>query len=70
MHAPLVGCFSAALTRNGFYDLDLFVAVLFDQMADVDDALVAGVGALEAGVMRLYLRCRHDPGWMGAPGAR
>src|SRR5215208_991243 len=53
MHAPLVGCFSAAPTRNDLDDFDLF-AVLFDQMADVDDALVAGVGALQAGVVRLY----------------
>jgi hypothetical protein len=45
--------FCASPTRNGLYDLDLF-AVLFDQMAYVDDAISAGVGALKAGVMRLY----------------
>jgi hypothetical protein len=39
--------------RNGLEYLYLF-AVPFDQMADVDDAIGAGVGALEAGVMRLY----------------
>jgi hypothetical protein len=43
----------ATAARHGLDDLDLF-AGLFDQMADVDDTLVAGVGALEAGVVRLY----------------
>jgi hypothetical protein len=36
---------------NGLDDFDL---VADDQMTDVDDALVAGVGALEASVVRLY----------------
>jgi len=40
-------------TRNGLEDLYHF-AVLFDQIADEDDALAAGVGTLQAGVMRLY----------------
>jgi hypothetical protein len=43
----------ASPTRNGLDDLDLFAVVTDDQMTDVDDALVAGVGALKAGVMRL-----------------
>ena len=34
--------------RHGLEDLDLF-AVLFDQVADVDDALVAGARALFGG---------------------
>jgi hypothetical protein len=41
----------AAAARNGLDDFDL---VADDQMTDVDDALVAGVGALEASVVRLY----------------
>ena len=44
----------AAAARHCLDHLDLF-AVLFDQAADVDDALVAGVGALKAGVVRLYV---------------
>jgi hypothetical protein len=45
----------ASPTRNGLYDLDLFAGTgVLDKMPDVDDALVAGVGTLEASVMRLY----------------
>jgi hypothetical protein len=45
----------AAATRNGLKDLDLFAcAGVLDKMADVDDAISAGVGALQAGVVRLY----------------
>jgi hypothetical protein len=44
----------AAAARNGLDDFDLFAIVADDQMTDVDDALVAGVGALEASVVRLY----------------
>jgi hypothetical protein len=45
----------AAATGNGLDDLDLFAGTgVLDKVPDVDDALVAGVGALEAGVMRLY----------------
>jgi hypothetical protein len=43
---------AASATRHGLYDLD--DVVLVDQIADEDDAISAGVGALEAGVMRLY----------------
>src|SRR5215210_3653593 len=47
-----------ATTRHSLYDLDLFaVSFAFDQMADEHDAIVAGVGALQAlegGVVRLY----------------
>ena len=54
MHAPLVACFSAALTRNGLDDLGLFAVLAVDQMADVDNAAYAGVRALQASVVRLY----------------
>ena len=50
---------------NGLKDLDLF-AVLFDQMADVDDAIGTGVGALKAGVMRLYGVVVILGGWVRA----
>jgi hypothetical protein len=45
----------AALAWNGLYDLDLF-ALHFDQMADEDEPLVAGMGThpLERSVVRLY----------------
>jgi hypothetical protein len=46
--------FCASPTRNGLEDLDLFAGTgVLDKVPDVDDALVASVGALEAGVMRL-----------------
>jgi hypothetical protein len=42
-------------TRDGLDYLDLFAGTgVLDKVPDVDDALVADVGALEAGVMRLY----------------
>jgi hypothetical protein len=45
----------ATPARHGFEDLDLFAGTgVLDKMANVDDTLVAGVGALEAGVVRLY----------------
>jgi hypothetical protein len=45
----------ASPTRNGVYDLDLFAGTGFlDKATDVDHAIVAGVGALKAGVVRLY----------------
>jgi hypothetical protein len=46
----------AAAAWDGLDDLDLFAGTgVFDKMPDVDDdALEAGVGALEAGVVRLY----------------
>jgi len=45
----------ATAARNGLVDLDLFTGTgVLDKVPDVDGALVAGVGALEAGVMRLY----------------
>jgi hypothetical protein len=45
----------AAPTRNGLEDLDRFAGTgVLDKVSDVDDALVTSVGALEAGVMRLY----------------
>jgi hypothetical protein len=47
--------FCAAAAWHGLYDLDLFAATgVLDKVPDVDDTIVAGVGALEAGVMRLY----------------
>jgi hypothetical protein len=45
----------AAAAWEGLEDLDLFAATgALDNMPDVDDALVAGVGAFKTGVMRLY----------------
>jgi hypothetical protein len=43
MHAPLAANVGATSARNEVEVVDLF-AVLFDQAADVDDALIAGVG--------------------------
>src|SRR5215207_1616553 len=52
---PLVVVAGASPTRHGLYDLDLFAGTgVLDKVPDVDDAIVAGVGALEAGVVRLY----------------
>ena len=44
----------APRARHGVYDLDLFAVVAYDPMAAEHPAVHAGVGALEAGVMRLY----------------
>ena len=45
----------AAAAGNGLYDLDLFAGTgVLDKVPDVDNAIGAGVGALEAGVVRLY----------------
>ena len=44
----------ASPTRNGVNYLDLFAVVTDDQMTDEDSAVEADVGALKAGVMRLY----------------
>src|SRR5215212_3717205 len=47
--------FYASPTRNGLDDLYLFAATgVLDKVPDVHDAIGADVGALEAGVMRLY----------------
>ena len=55
LHAPLVDVAGASPTRNGLDDFDLFAGTgVLDNMPDVDDAIVADVGALKAGVMRLY----------------
>ena len=51
---PRLSAIRAAAARHGVYDLDLFAVVAYDPMADVDDALQAGVGTLERGVVRLY----------------
>jgi hypothetical protein len=53
LYAPLVDVAGASPTVNGLDDLYLF-AILFDQMADVDDAALAGVRTLQASVVRLY----------------
>ena len=54
VHAPLVDVAGASPTRNAFYDLDLFAGTgVLGNMPDEDDALVAGVGALQASVVRL-----------------
>jgi len=45
----------ATPTRNGLKDLYLFAGTgVLDKATDVDNPLVAGVGALQAGVVRLY----------------
>ena len=45
----------ASPTRHGLEDLDLFASTgVLDKVTDVHDALVAGVGALETRVVRLY----------------
>jgi hypothetical protein len=45
----------AAAAGNGLYDLDLFAGTgVLDKVPDVDNAIGAGVGTLEAGVVRLY----------------
>jgi hypothetical protein len=45
----------AATAGDGLYDLDLFAGTgVLDKVPDVDDAIVASVGALQAGVVRLY----------------
>src|SRR5215217_9417077 len=47
--------FCAAAAGNGLYDLYLFAGTgVLDKVPDVDDAIVASVGALQAGVVRLY----------------
>src|SRR5918995_365295 len=49
----LISC--ASPTRNGLEDLYLFAGTGFlDKATDVDDALVAGVGAFKTSVMRFY----------------
>ena len=54
-HAPLAIVAGASPTRNSLDDLDLCISTgVLDNMRDEDDALVAGVRALQAGVMRLY----------------
>ena len=41
--------------RDGLYALDFVAGTgVLDKATDVDDAIVAGVGALEAGLVRLY----------------
>jgi hypothetical protein len=45
----------ALAAGNGLDHFDLFAGTeVLDKVSDVDDALVAGVGALKAGVVRLY----------------
>src|SRR5829696_10196946 len=54
--SPILRLVGTPAARYGFYTLDLCAVVAHDQMADVDDALVAGVGtqALKTGVVRLH----------------
>ena len=53
-HRSGLSAIRATAAGDGLYDLDLFAGTgVLDKVTDVDDALVAGVGALEAGVMRL-----------------
>src|SRR5215218_4465444 len=44
----------AAAARSGIDDLDLFPVFADNEMTDEDSAIVAGVGALQAGVVHLY----------------
>src|SRR5215208_8172542 len=56
-HRPdyLCSFFGAAAAGDGLYDLSLFAGTgVLDKVPDVDDAIVAGVGALQASVVRLY----------------
>ncbi len=65
MHAPLVLDAGATAARNEVDDLYLFAGTgVLDKMPDVDDALYTGVGALEAGVMRLYGGVVIPGGWV------
>jgi hypothetical protein len=56
LYAALVDVASASPARNGVEDLYLFAVFGNNKMADVDDAVYAGVGAqaLETRVVRLY----------------
>jgi hypothetical protein len=57
--------FRAAAAGNGLYDLGLFAGTgVLDKVPDVDDAIGAGVRALEAGVMRLYGVVMILGGWV------
>jgi hypothetical protein len=62
----------ATAAGNGLDHLGLFTVVAVDQMTDVDDALVAGVGtqALKAGVVRLYSVVVILNGWVRVGCAR
>ena len=61
----------ASPTRNGLHDLDLFASTgVLDKVPDVDDALVAGVGTLEASVMRRYSFVVILSGWVRVGCAR
>jgi hypothetical protein len=47
--------FCATAARHGVHDLGLFAGTgVLDKVPDEDDAIGTDVGALEAGVMRLY----------------
>jgi hypothetical protein len=55
----------ALAARNGLDDLDLFARTgVLDKVPDVEDAFGAGVGALKAGVMRLYGVILIFGGWV------
>src|SRR5215217_989807 len=65
------GRWRATAAGNGLYDLDPFAATgVLDKVPDVDDAFVAGVEALEAGVMRLYGVVVTFGGWVRVGCAR
>ena len=66
LYAPLVDVASASPARNGVEDLYLFAVFGDNEMADVDEALVAGVGtqALETRVVRLYGVVVILSGWL------
>jgi hypothetical protein len=62
--------FRALAARHGLEDLDLFTVVADNEMTDKADAIVAGVGAFKAGVMRLYGIVVILDGWVRVGCAR
>jgi hypothetical protein len=54
----------ATSARNGLEDLDLFTVVADNEMTDEDGTIGAHVGALEAGIMRLYGVVLILSGWV------
>jgi DNA-binding XRE family transcriptional regulator len=61
----------ATAARHGLYDLGLFAGTgVLDKVPDEDDAIGADVGALKAGVMRLYGVVMLFAGWVRAACAR
>jgi hypothetical protein len=67
----LCSFFRTAAAGDGLYDLDLFAATgVLDKVPQVDDTIVAGVGALQASVVRLYGVVLLLSGWVRVGCAR